>query len=230
MWPKILSDIGKGITELGQGIADSTVGVIKQAVDDPGKFSAGLATGLAVGGVTGAIAAACVAAAPCALAAVAIGTVAFGVAGAVTVASAGAVGQLHSKYYDPNQGINTDEVKTVALAGWTIGSLFGGGSTAITKYAGKAALTSGAKMFLSYGSGVAGGTISDYYAQTKNPNVKKPSIMHALGVGLGTGGWSAATTYAIGKLQGEGNVKTSCGGEDGSGIPESAKKYDNSMK
>ena len=228
LWPKILEDIGNGIAEFGKGVADSTVGVVKQAIDDPGKFAAAAVTGLVVGAATAAVAAACVAAAPCALAAFAIGTVAYGVAGAVTLASADMVGQTYSKYYDPKKGINTDEVKTAALAGWTFGSMFGGGAAGITKSAGKAALTLGEKVFLAGSAGWASGTISDYYAQTKDPNVEKPSIWHAMGVGTGMGFTAAFTTYGVGKFQETMNSKVTCGAENGSGIPEEAKNYDNS--
>ena len=214
LWPSLAS-IGEGLKNVGKGLADSTVGVVKQAIDDPGKFAAAAVTGLAVGVVTGLAAGALVAAAPGVLATLAVGTVAFGVAGAITAVAADYVGQKASKYYDPKEGVNHDELKASAVAGWTFGSIFGGGATAITKFAGKTALTLGVKTLLGFGAGFGSGVASDLYIQSKDPTVSSLSVGHAIGSGLGTGVFSALTIYGLGKLQQKIENKIACGAESG---------------
>ena len=134
----------------------------------------------------------------------------------ISFAAADLAGQRASKYYNPETGINKDEVKVAARAGWTFGSLFGGGTTAVTKFAGKTALKLGTKAAIAFGAGFVSGVDSDYQAQKLDPNIEKPSIGHAIGVGLGNGGIAAFTTWSIGKLRGEGTVKANCDGENGS--------------
>ena len=254
LWPSLasigegLKSVGEGITKIAETAVNGVTSAAKYAVEHPVGTLAAVGAGVIVG-------AAVVLAAPVVLGGLATAAVGAGISASVvgvagataTFAVAGAAGAMASdfvkqeyeiNYYHEREKFDVNELKAAGVGGFVTGaaiglSAYGAGITALESASnvlgasGITATMGGMNSAISLPTiayaGFMGSSASSGYYQAKTTGMIDPYQM--IGDGI-AGSYLASITYMGGKIAS--NAIRSCTSENASGIPESAKNYDNS--